>query len=141
MMMNWEIKGKIVKSIYLGSIFLPLSLMSCISAPDYKQRITEIGKNIISLSVDFEEHRNYRDTIRDFGYGKSTLYKVVYQIKYNPLTSKVIPGKGELRDMYSGNRAGYYMKLVDKKKEIWVRLRYDPTSDKFYMVNYVTKSK
>ena len=117
-------------------------IYSCEStAPDYERRIKKIGMRAIKCSETYDSTLNYKDAIEGFGYGGGDLYYSLSVAKLTSKNARVEPGKGDLDGMYRGNKAGYYMKLIDGKKEVWVRLRYDKRDNKFHMVNFITMKK
>ena len=126
-----------MKNIFIvGLIFI---IYSC-SAPDYKNRIEKIGKDVILLSETYDSKFSYRDTVKDFAYGNNNLFNDLNRNNYRSSESEVIGAKGEL-PMYSRSKAGYYMKLIKNDKEYWIRLRYDRQNDNFHMVNYISHNK
>ena len=108
-------------------------------APNYEYRLKRIGKKTVKLSEEYNPSLSYRDTIQDFAYGNNDLYIALFNHKFRSDSVQLEVGKGTLGDFNDQDgavQADYFIKFIQGKKEVWLRLKYNRETDKFHLVGY-----
>ena len=137
-------KFKKYRPVFLGYIVLGLFVNACSHepAPNYENRLDEIGIKVVRLSEEYNSSLSYRDTILDFAYGNNELYFTLYNHKFRSDSVQLEVGNGpvgDFNDQDGAVQADYFIKFIQGKKEVWLRLKYNRGDDKFYMVGYHTE--